>query len=517
MQTVSDAFTTRSQGQIRKLDWRVLMSFDKELDEGIEFFTIGVSTIGGTDIIKGEGNVLQEWDKYAYTDYSDRVVSLEWTRQEDPITSVSMAMVDIVFDNHDDFFTPGLGSDIDGNIKPYRPIKLFSGFGTESIPQFVGLTEKMPVLNTDNKTATFHAIDYLYAIINRNLSQDLVLTEVSTGDAMAAVLEDTGLQPTHYSLDYTFNTIPFFYYPKDTNIGSILRDLVTSEIGRLYMDEIGTITFKNRQNYIDESVFTFTAANIVGITSRSQDDVVNSVHIRSDVRREQELTDFWELADQYFEDQVVLPGDTLDITANFNDPVTSVDEPLYIDDSLTSYFTVNTLPDGSGAANSTDVTLTSFQALGKSYAMTFTNSGPDPLFITDIHLFATPAPVVRQIDITVNDQDSIDLNELHKVEIVNNLIQTNALATSIGQIITMDYADVAGIEDMETKGTPAFQLGDPITVDLGGVETLYRIGKIVNRIMDGKFTQILTIKKRRVTSYFTIGMSVIGGSDLIAP
>lgn len=106
MQTTSLAFRGHASADVRPLSWQCLMSFRKDFDSNIDFFTIGVSTIGSTDIIKGVGDVIQEWDKYDYEDFSDRLISMEWVRDQDSVSSVSLAMADIVLDNHDGLFIP---------------------------------------------------------------------------------------------------------------------------------------------------------------------------------------------------------------------------------------------------------------------------------------------------------------------------------------------------------------------------------------------------------------------------
>ena len=132
MQATTTAFTDRANGAMRKLTHRALMSFPRQYEPSVTFFTIGVSTIGGADIIKGVGDVVAEWDKYQYDDYSYRIKSIEVTRQEENFDSTTLAQADVVMENHDNYFTPNRGSVIDEFILPYRPIKLAGGFGVEA-------------------------------------------------------------------------------------------------------------------------------------------------------------------------------------------------------------------------------------------------------------------------------------------------------------------------------------------------------------------------------------------------
>ena len=80
---------------------------------------------------------------------------------------------------------------------------------------------------------------------------------------------------------------------------------------------------------------------------------------------------------------------------------------------------------------------------------------------------------------------------------------------------------ISSVPEVRVKGNPALQIGDAIGCTITGYVGTYIITKIINKfVMTGKgvqFTQILTIKKREFKTYFTIGISTIGGTDVIAP
>ena len=128
MQTVSERFHQKAVSPFRTPSLKLLVSWDKQYDAGTSFFELDSSDLDSPDILAGINSTIQEWNKYQYLDYTDRVISVEWTREKDDPYSVGQAYVDLVLDNYDDFFTPGSGSDIDGNILPGRPIRLFAGF-----------------------------------------------------------------------------------------------------------------------------------------------------------------------------------------------------------------------------------------------------------------------------------------------------------------------------------------------------------------------------------------------------
>lgn len=515
MQTVSTTFNNRAKGFVRPLSWSLLMSFDKTFLPSIDFFTIGVSTIGGDDIIKGEGSVIQEWDKYLYADFTGRLISFEWTRQEDTLNSLSLATADVVLDNSDGYFTPQGGSGIEDFILPYRPIKLFAGFGNENIPVFIGITEKMPEIDEKGKTARFHCVDFLYSLFNRPLDEAVMFEDYTTDLILDELFQMAGLTSNQFVLDQGFNVIRFAYFEKGTKLGDAIRELMEAEMGRLYMDETGVIYFKNRQNFSDDAVWAFSPNNILDLKTSGQDEIINVVEVRSEVREVQAVQKFWEIGEKV----LIQPGESVDIWADFDDPITTVATPAYSDLVITdSFFYINTLDDDSGETSASDVTLTSSTAFAKSYKMTFENNGSKGYYITRLDLWATPARVTHKIYMREQDTTSVANYDERVYDLENNFIQREDEAYSKSHIILNDYAEYGSVKVLDVKGNMALQLGDCIDLwqkDVG--LELFVITKIYGRFDNGRFRQTLTVKQRDPQDYFTIGISTIGGTDWIAP
>ena len=523
MQTTSDLFTTLAQSSMRPLKWDARISFEKDFDDDITFFTIGDSLIGGTDFIKGTGDIVQEWDKYTYTDVSDRVIDVEWTRQTERFASVTLAMADIVFDNYDDYFTPQSDSEIADFILPARPIRISAGFGDEAIPQFIGITEGMPVIDEKAKTATFHCIDFLYSLFNRKLTESALLFSNRTDEILVAIFELAGLTAAQVSFDEGLVTIPYYFAKKDTRLYEAVKKLMEVEQGRVYMDENGVIVFKNRQNYSSTSVYDFNSYdNIYDLKTKTVDEILNVAEIIGAVREEQPNQPFYEITSTSTNDPTALlvpAGDTKEIWAELSNPVVTIDDPVYIDDVVTSSFTVNTEPDGSGSA-STDVSLQSSDLLsGNSvFKMTFENAGVADLYITRIELYATPIIIKEPIYIREELENSVATYEERIVRIENDLFQNKTEAQTKALTIVNDYGNFGGVSQMDVKGNMALQLDDPIEVNSFGRVEDYKIAKITNKFsIPAKFTQILTLRKFTPFTYFTIGVSLIGGDDLISP
>ena len=512
MQTVTTEFNERANKALRKLTTRMLASFPRSYIPSITFFTIGVSLIGGSDIIKGSGDVVAEWDKYQYDDYSYRVKSIEVTRTEEQVNSTTLAIADVVLENHDNYFTPNRGSAIEDFVLPYRPIKLYGGFGDEAIPQFVGLTEKMPTIDERNKTASFHCIDFMYSLFNRPLDEAVMYQDMRTDEILAALLVAFGISPTQYSFDVGFNIIKFAFFDKGSKFGDVVKELMEAEMGRFYMDEDGVIRFKNRQNFSSSPVWFFNEGNINDIQTSKQDDIVNVVEIIANVREVQALQKFWEL-----QSAVVIPANSqLTIWADFEDPVTEADDPEYITSATTSLFATNTAEDGSGDAAS-NVTLDSSYLFSKSFQMVFDNPNAYDVYITALEIFARPAKVVKEIYVREEDTDSVAKYDERVLRIENDYFNNESDATSKAKILLGDQATYANEYVMNVKGNPAIQIGDAVNTSVFGSADTYVVNKIVNRWDAGKFSQQLTVRKKDFVSYFTVGISTIGGSDVIAP
>lgn len=174
MQTVSTDFTTRTNSRVRKLKAAAQLAFTKTKSVTTRYFTVGVSMVGGTDPIGPPDNVgdITEWDKYEYTDFSNRILHMEATHEQDITGNLTMGIADLELHNTDDKFTPDVDPTIGTYVQsPHRPMRLSAGFGLQTVPIFVGLTEKAPSLSEDKKTAKFHAIDFIKSLSGIKITQ----------------------------------------------------------------------------------------------------------------------------------------------------------------------------------------------------------------------------------------------------------------------------------------------------------------------------------------------------------
>lgn len=514
MQTTDLAFRQLAQGHVRPISWQLRASFDKTFDDNLDFFILDTSLLDGPDLLSpSDGNVIAQWDKFTYIDYSDRVISCEVTREEVEPYSVVQAYADITLNNYDNYFTPNSGSPIDQYILPKRPFRILMGFGNQTVPVFVGLSESMPEIDKMDHTAKFHLIDFLSYIFNKDVTESALLTDVSTGEVLDELFQMVGLLPSQYELDDTsFNRINYFYVEKGQKLGEVINKLMEAEQGRLYLDELGIIRFLNRHNYSTTSVGTFDKSNTINYNVSSEDDIINYAKITLNILEQQGEQSLWSLSAP-----VLVPdGESVEIWTDYSDIITSVTTPTHspVDIEASHYITTK---DIDGTINDTDISLTDIDNFTKTSKLTFTNSGPNNAYVYAIDVWGTPVKVVDTILVEDFDQDSIDDFEEKIYEFETSYIQEEQNALSKAAILVNDYKVNGSIIDLEVKGSPAYQQGDVVTLDLDGYQGDYNIAKKIDIISDSKYRQLFKVKRRTITTFFTLDVSELDGTDVLSP
>lgn len=511
MQVTSAQFDALANAQVRKIAWQLRMSWDKTFDPDVTFFTLDTSLLDGPDVLPpSDDNVVQEWDKYLYSDFSNRVIQMEWQRQEDFPYSVNEAMADITLNNYDDYFTRGSGSPLGEDILPRRPVRILSGFNNETLPQFVGLTTAVPTVDKSSGIAKLHCVDFLSFLFNKPLDETVLLENVRTDEVLDYLFQLFGLAPEQYVLDEGHNTIKFVFFQKGEKLGTAVKDLMQAELGSLFMDELGVIRFKNRLNISTTPVMSLDESRIINYEVSDESTIINVVEIKADVREVLPTSTIYTINKPF----VLAPGSN-EIFFALDDPITSM-EPV-------SFYAANSLEDGSGTDVTASVSVTDTDVFADSAKVTFNNSTGQTAYLIDITLYGTPARVVRNIYLREEDEDSITDFEEQPFEITNNFIQDDDTANSIAQTLLHYYKSYGNTIELTIKGTPALQVSDYIHVTIDNIEQDYGITKIVD-ILDapGVFTQRISARVFNTADYFTLSSdsedrSLLDGEDILAP
>lgn len=518
MQTVNPSFVAQSEADVRRPYVRLLMSFDKEYDPDVGIFTLDSSLLDGPDLLAITGSdVIKEWDKYSYEDYTSRVIRVEWSSKVEMPDSVAIAMADLVLDNHDGFFTPGSGSVIDGLVRPRRPLRLYAGFNGQVVPVFVGLTEKLPELDAGAGTATFHCVDFLDSLFNRPLDQTVMFVDKRTDEILAELLEMVGLLSGQYELDTGINTIPFAFFEKGSKFGDAARKLMQAELGRLYMDELGVIRFRNRIGFSNSSVHTFDNSNTVGRVRSTQDDITNVVEVRAKPRAVQDKQPLYQSSQTI----VIQPGESAPVWGDFFDPVTSVDEPSLGFANNTSYYEARLTDDPEGTLVVSGVTTTAFDVFATSAKATVSNSNPFPVYLTAVELWGTPAKVVggedNEIYVREQNDESVEAYDEHVRTIENDFIQSESEAVAVATMVLFRQSEYGSTYDLDVKGSPAYQIDDMITVNDGVESGGHILLGQENQIEIGRpYRQTLTVTYVKPLTFFVLDQSLLDSSDVLA-
>lgn len=518
MQTVSPAFNALADGNVRPHSWGALISFTKQYDDDITFFTLNQSALNGTDILgTTQDNPLQAWDFYEYSDFTERIIGFSVQRELEFPYSVVNAIADFTLNNYDKYFTPRGGSPIEDYILPKRPVRLLQGLRNTLLPQFVGLTQGMPEISETEATASFTAMDFLTQIYSMPIRQTQALQNVRTDEVLAEIFTQFGLAPTQYNLGTGRNTIKFLFFEKNQlTAGDIIRPLMQAEGGLLLLDEQGIIQFRPRLEQPDDPVYLFDSDNIVSCDVLNEDQIINHVIITTDVREVQEYQTVYSKKTTDTTLDVVPAGGTYVFKAELQDPLLTVEEPVYGLQADVSWFTAATTD---GTLVTSGVAIASTELKTNTYEMTITNSNSFSVNIDQMSLWGQPAKriSVEPIIYENKETDSIAKYEDKPLEITNNFIQDIDAARSLALTILDEYSEYADIIEMEVKGNPAIQLSDIIQVDYNQFNGEYRIISVYNKLQDGKFTQVFKCRAYNPRTWFQLDVSTLNGTDVLAP
>lgn len=541
--TTVSGYQTNVQAAYRPIGFGLLIAWQRVIANNIAFFTIGTSLIQSSDIIKGSGSFVTFFDKYQFTDYS--AYAINWSVQRKlgqyPFGMI-MAQADIQMDNTSGLFLPGKDATIGSGILPNRPVKISASIGSESLQQFVGFTGQ-PELTINDRKLTLHAFDAMDYIEKFSLTTSGTTTSglstttsgylvnVRTDQALAYYLGVMGFSSNQYVLDQGLQQPIGYMSVADRKLGDVFNDLVTAEQALLFVDENGITRFWNRQHFLTTSgttQFSLDYTNMIALDYENT-PLINDVVVTAMPRAVIAKTKVWDLTSAI----EVLPGTRLDVFADFKDgngdlPVTSVDTPVYIGTaSNTSTFTSNTSSDGSGVSSSSQLSLIGVYLFGKSYKMTFRNTNANSIFITQLSLFGTPAKVTQIIQQRYLDAVSIEAygrnpaNNGDPLLIQNDYIQDNSTAYSLAYTLVNEYKDPRRRYKANIFARPELQIGDwgNITVPDANNErkNVFIVGIQTMMAEKADFKQTIWLEERQPKSYFTIGTSLIQGTDGIAP
>lgn len=518
MQTVPSGFNQRADGDIRPIIWGARLSFDKQFDDDVTFFTLDQSQLNGVDILAPTGdNPIQAWDYYKYADYTERLVYMNVQRSLEFPYSVVSAIADFQLNNYDKYFTPNSGSPISSYILPKRPVRLLQGFSNANLPQFVGLTEGMPEIDREAGTATFTAMDFLTWIYDMPIRNTELMINVRTDEVLANIFDQFGLTPSQYDLAKGRNKIPFLFFEKEQQTaGDIIRPLMQAEMGMLWLDEQGIIRFRPRLEQPDAAVYTFDADMVISLDTEGEDTIINRVIINASPRQLKEPQAVYSVVNAGGDENTINGSSSKPINLELENPSINIVQPTLGENSSESWFRAF---DMSGNEVTSNVTVTGVAELTNSYTIFVQNNNSFSVVISEVFLWGEPAKIIGDKPLVWNGYDDVSVEKYEEktLTIDNNFIQGAPQANSLGLTLLDEYSEYATILNLEVKGNPALQLSDIIYLDYEEFTGNYRVIGINNKVQDSKFTQLLKLRAYNPRSWWTLNQSLLNGTDTLAP
>lgn len=516
MQSVSAAFTAESTANTREIAENLLVSWKKITTLGSRTFTIGVSTIGGTDIIGVNTGSIGTPGVYQYFDETDYVQGLGWERSLNmPIGGISKALAEARLDNTSRRFTPrymGGSGELFTAVLPRRPVIISAGFNLagidQTIPQFSGVISRQPEVNARTGQLRMQMADYIDFFENRRMDETTMFTGVTSDEIIEYILSNKlGLTTADYDLDTGINPIPFIIAPVETKFSDLINDIVQAEMGYFYQDEEGKYKFENRQHWtrspFNTVVDTITTADVIEAETIDEDHIINVVEVKANPREKQALATIYTQSGTI----ELLPGDN-EVFINFDNPVLAANSPVYV---------ANSAEDGSGSNVTGQVNIKSTDLFAQAVKYVFTNSSGGTAYITSLTIDgreATERYPDTGIYYRAQDDSSVTAFEERILSINNDYIQSQTWAQSFASLVLSQFSDPESLQTIVIRAKPYLQLGDLISWQ-GSSWRIFDIKATLDP--SAGFIQELKLLQREVQTYFRIGISIIGGDDQIAP
>ncbi len=522
MQSVSAAFTAEEKDTVRKIVQSLQVSWHKQSLIGNRTFTIGVSLIGGSDIIGITPGAVGSPGNYKYFDESARVMSLNWERGYNmPTGGLTKGLAEAKLDNTSGRYTPrslGGNSELFTAIQPGKPVLINAGFNyagiDNMIPQFAGVIASQPQISVREKMMQLKIQDYIYYFQSKKLDTAVVFTGQRTDQVLTTLFTQLGMSTAQYDFDTGINVIPFGMFDVGVDFASAIHELVEAENGHLYQDESGIFKFENRQHW-SSAPYTnvqkvITTAMVIDSEVTDDSHIINVVEVNAEAYQKQPEQIIFRL--NPFDSLLLPAGTDTELFVNFADPVLSLTTPSQT--GTTSYFQAFDNADGTGNELTTNVIVSRVTRFAQSAKLSFRNSGATSAYLTNLVVSGRVAHSVAPIYTKATIGHSITAYQEQVLSLSNRFIQNQSWAESYAQMILQDYSNPENLQKITIKAIPELQLGDLISWQ-GRYWRIFDCKTTLDPSVG--FVQELLVLQRTIQTYFRIGFSTIGGSDKIAP
>lgn len=522
MQSVAAAFTAIETAPFRQVTASTLISWHNQNLIGNRTFTIGVSLIGGNDIVGQNTGGIGSPSNYKYFDESAYLMRMSWERGYNmPTGGLTSALADALFDNTSRRFTPrhmGGSSELSTAIQPGKPALISAGFNfggiDQMITQFAGIVSEQPQISLRNRQMAIKMQDYVYYFQSRKLDTAVIFTGQRTDQVMTTLASQLGMSTAQYDFDTGINVIPYGAFDVGITFATAFGELAESENGHVYFDESGVLKFENRQHW-SSAPYTqvqrvISTGMVIDSESTDESHIVNAVEVNSGIYVKQPEQTIFRL--NSFDAFVVPASGSADLFVNFDDPVLSMTTPSPT--GVSSFFLAYANSDGTGSDFTTNIIVSNVARFAQSAKLTFRNTGTSDAYVNTLVITGRVARNVSPIYTRATIGHSITAYQEQLFTINNRFIQSQSWAESYAQMILQDFSSPENIQRITIRAIPELQLGDLISWQ-GRYWRLFDIKTTLDPSVG--YSQELTMIQRTITTYFRIGISTIGGSDKIAP
>ncbi len=388
-----------------------------------------------------------DWDNDGAFEGGDEDLTVDiqqgsWRRGRDAeLARAIPGSLELVLKNDDGKYSPdNSGSPLSGDLLPGRKIRI----RTESPDKthFVGFIEDIiPNPDPDEKTCYVRAIDASAQILATKQLRTPMFAQYASGQAIGDLLDRVDWPVGERAIDAGQTTMDRWWAhdePTLENIGKVEE----AELGLFYIAGNGYATFEDRHHRLKgdhlTAQSTITATMIAMDYQSRLREIKNEVTIKVyPVVEGSPGTELWRLrefpflAPQTRDILVIGAGATINVTAVFyaeyDDPSTLITPVASTD------YTFNTTADGLGDDLTSQLTVTIESTFAMGAAVSITNNGPLPGFLSLLKLRGTAFVRPDAVSMSAGDVASQAANG-RRTHAIDNEFMQNALEAQ-------DFAD----------------------------------------------------------------------------
>jgi hypothetical protein len=389
-------------------------------------------------------------------------------------------------------------SDLYGKLRRGLKARIWTQSGNAATPEYLFTGYISDIKHTPGRPGStrFDMVDSLKKLADASVSVALQ-TSVTSNSAIGLILDKLNWPTDERNIESTSDTIPY-WWTQGRRALTELRDLADAEIGKIFVNATGQLCFYSRNHAASNKISVAEKDLLKDMGLEQADDTTRNVfELIIKPRQAQSSSVLWQMGD--VDKPLVKAGAT---EVYFGDliysgqpcPATNILPPV-----VTSDYTMNTAPDGSGTNLTASFTVT-IENLGNRIKATVTNNSVSDGYVTKLRVWGDAIIALSKVTRTTRDQDSIAQNGELLFRYETDWMQTvnvgETLVTWL-KVLMLEANDVASIQ---MRGRPDIQfkvdLLDGVTASLptlGLGNANYVVGYIKHKFMNQTGQDVNTV------------------------